>query len=342
MREKKSSWLFSIDVIRVLAFVGIFVFHFLDIQRMQNPAVRSECIWGKFSLSYVCVALFFMISGFGLMKGEEEKFSAKEFYLRRLIRILIPYFICNIFYIIFLGIKIRGFPVPRSISVLDLFFWLTGFSAYLNLYGASFFTFGLGEWFLGALILMYLLFPILRIAVNRLKWKFLLIYAAFYIIWVWIYPIPVPIYTDLLAKLLPFILGMYLKICPIKRQSAFAAGSILVLLLSFFPIFVLDKLEIEYFVTIDAAAIFIILLPLNRIVRENQSISKFFHKAAALEYGMFLCHHAVIWETACLFVRGYTKGSAFLIYLVTVITLTILLGWLATAIQKWGQTLRRV
>ena len=45
----------------------------------------------------------------------------------------------------------------------------------------------------------------------------------------------------------------------------------------------------EYFVTLDAAAIFILMLPLNRIISENKSISVFFHKTSTLEYGMFLC-----------------------------------------------------
>ena len=220
----------------MLAFVGIFVYHFLDVQKMQNPLIQAECVWGKFSLPCVCVALFFLISGYGLMKGEGN-FSVKDFYLRRIIRILIPYLICNVFYIIFLGIKIRGFPVPRSISILDLVFWLTGFSAYLNLFGTSFFTFGLGEWFLGALLLMYLLFPVLRIAVIRLKWKFLLTYALFYVFWVWLDPLPVPIHTDLFAKLLPFILGMYWKMCPVRRQRELSIGSFVILILSFFRYF---------------------------------------------------------------------------------------------------------
>ena len=50
------------------------------------------------------------------------------------------------------------------------------------------------------------------------------------------------------------------------------------------------------------------------------------------------CVHAVIWETACLFIRGYTEGRNFLIYLVMVIVLTVLLGWLATILHQWGKT----
>lgn len=96
-------------------------------------------------------------------------FDIRRFYKKRFIRILIPFYITYLSYFIYkagtTGSFTSFFPPETSAwkIILHSSEWMNGTVS------TEFHTFslGIGEWFLGALIILYLLFPLLRFLMKK-------------------------------------------------------------------------------------------------------------------------------------------------------------------------------
>ena len=204
---KKERILF-INVLRVLAFAAVFYYHAL----MENSAagflpadLALRLTEGaNLHLAKTAVALFFMLSGASLMYAYREDFAAGAFFKKRVTRILVPYWIAS--FVIFAGyfhFRVEGSPL----KLLYNLFALDGYAKTIGL-PAMYFT--IGEWFLGCLMPMYLLFPLLRRLMIKYPAAVLWCATAVYnILAVW-YPFSVIPHANFFLKFYEFILGMYL------------------------------------------------------------------------------------------------------------------------------------
>lgn len=114
----------------------------------------------------VGVYLFFMLSGGGLAYNyAKEKFDIISYYKKRWLKIFPLFYLCYIFFLI---IKIVQKQIYMSDIIPQRFIWtILGMDYYL---GGEVSTYAIvGEWFTGAIIILYLVFPVLLLLYKSKK-----------------------------------------------------------------------------------------------------------------------------------------------------------------------------
>ena len=159
----KKERLFYLDFVRAVAAISIIMTHFNARYLYLNPPVPEKAVlttmvsniyignWG--------VSLFFIISGAALMYVYEEKCDLKIYFKKRFLSIYPMYwiaYICGFLYLFYTNKAVPGAGGPK----INFIFSILGFDGLLAENIPTFYV--LGEWFLGAIICMYILFPLLR------------------------------------------------------------------------------------------------------------------------------------------------------------------------------------
>jgi surface polysaccharide O-acyltransferase-like enzyme len=141
-----------LNLLRGVAILGVVAIHtaahFTYAQGL-SPVVRAHIVIDVFA--HYAVPLFILLSGIALALrygANASPFSARSFYARRLTKILPPYLVFSLFYLLLFAFE-YGPPAPSWIPLA----LLTG-SAHYHL------------WFVAMLIQLYLLFPLLRAALR--------------------------------------------------------------------------------------------------------------------------------------------------------------------------------
>ncbi len=278
------------NVLRVLAFAAVFFYHAL----MENAAegflaaeTAARLTEGtNLHLAKTAVALFFILSGASLMYAYRDRFSVKEYYIRRISRILLPYWVSSL--VIFAGhfhFHVDGNPLKLLFNV----FALDGYASVIGL-PAQYFT--IGEWFLGCLIPMYILFPLLRRAMKARPEAVLLTATVIYaVLAVW-YPFSVIPHANFCLKLYEFILGMYFA----ARHEAQPGGipvfaGLFFLFLLFAPALPVPE---GILTTLSAAAVFLVFAALEPAFRKMPRFMKGIDTCCRYAFEVYLVHHIVI------------------------------------------------
>ncbi|XME02888.1 acyltransferase family protein [Lachnospiraceae bacterium C1.1] len=171
-----------LDLIRAISCVIIVFFHYsYTFYEYAIPGKGTDFLrftngdWGG-----IFVAIFFMISGAALWYNHTGPFGIKgifNFYKKRALSIY-PYFYTA--WIIMYVINSRKLGIwdwggPKSNYLFTLF----GMDGYFSYLGQNYYC--LGEWFLGAIIWLYLLYPLLAFAFRKFRWPSTAILTFLYV-----------------------------------------------------------------------------------------------------------------------------------------------------------------
>ena len=176
-----SNRLFFLDFIRVISILMIILYHF-NIQLLeQSPAAKviPGLVIFHQAIGDLGVTLFIMISGVALMTSSSSRFSAVEFYKKRILAIFPSYWLAYVVVgcVLFL---LRGAWVGDS-QHWKFLLTLTGFDGLTFYRGLNYYL--IGEWFIGFIIVLYLLFPLLRRGVlERPVLTWVLVIALFLVL----------------------------------------------------------------------------------------------------------------------------------------------------------------
>lgn len=170
MKERRNEF----DLMRALAALCIVLFHYSYAFVQYNVGgehidfmMHANGTWGA-----LFVSLFFMLSGASLYynwNGRMTSFSGKggvlDFYKKRFLSIFPMFYIgwavCYVITVIsFNGIRNWGGPYRR------LFLTLFGIDGYFLYRGLNYYL--IGEWFLGAIIMLYVLYPLLQWCMKKI------------------------------------------------------------------------------------------------------------------------------------------------------------------------------
>lgn len=170
MKERRNEF----DLIRAVSTLAIVLFHysyaFVQYDVGGNPVyfmMHANGTWGA-----LFVSLFFMLSGSSLYYNWQDRmtsFTGKggvlDFYKKRFLSIFpmfyIGWIICYIMTVIsFNGLKNWGGPYSK------LFLTLFGVDGYFLYKGLNYYL--IGEWFLGAIIMLYVLYPLLQWCMKKI------------------------------------------------------------------------------------------------------------------------------------------------------------------------------
>lgn len=264
-------------------------------------------------IATIGVGLFFMLSGAGLMLGarENKNFSAWSFYKKRFFKILVPFYIVYLSYLAFTLI----YSAASGMAPLDVFkpypamwkavFTFLGMDAYIGSFGIRTFSLGIGEWFLGCLVLMYICFPLLRKCMLKNKYLTLLLSTFYFIVIVSVYKYfpfaeKVPGFVNFPVKIYDFILGMFFGLLlddgrnekeVLPKWSIVLAG-VITLVYIICPVAVPINENVK--IVILNTAIFMLAISSESLLEKAPGLMKPVGYLCGFTYEFFLIHHVVI------------------------------------------------
>ena len=287
------------DLLRVICF-SIVVFYHMMIQLYFNgmfamDAIEPFFVTANINTGVVAVTLFFMLSGASLVISTKDSVDWKQFYIKRFIRLLFPFYFVNICWFIVRAIRAKSiFALIEGIAPWKILLGVLGIDEWLTLYGVSGFSQGIGEWFLGCLIILYVLFPIFRKLMLKNKILFSAIVISVYVAVIYSYSSSIPVYQNILVKGCEFIFGMYLGAYQgsLNKKAVVVSLPVVVFYLTGkTPLGINSAVNI----TVCALAFFITVSFTENILQKSTYFYKWIAFLSGCSYELFLIHHLVIY-----------------------------------------------
>lgn len=333
-RNIKKKRLFYLDFIRAVALAAILIIHFnatvTGYFTLPHKLFASVLPFGIY-LGDFGSSLFFMVSGASLALTTAPEEKPGYFYYKRA-KAIYPLFwlawlIC--FSIRFVT-KPGYYAAARTSTLLLTVLGLDNFAVAAGWVGMDFAC--VGEWFLGSILFLYLLFPVLHCGLRKhpfITWCVALLVC-----------LPVHLYgwdAKLVAiHLLEFLFGMqYLRFGGKEKAvlaALFAVGTV-----------VCAPMDSKITCFLFSGVAFILLEGISRWL-DRPWPRILCSRLAKLSYAIFLVHHVLIqrmverFDLAALSRRD--TALLFLIYLVTVWAASEALLWLYHRLQKGAAALR--
>lgn len=308
----------SIDFIRSLCAVGIIIFHFYCSTDENLTKLFYEFANGSFGNTIVNI--FFIISGAMLYYNNPKIDSIKRFYYKRFKSIFPMFYLSfTVFYLIW-AIRSRNFLYGGNpVKLLLTLFGVDGYFLYL---GPNYYQ--VGEWFLGAIVILYAIYPLLLWIFNKSTF----LATAIVIILYGIVFIPnlfkINIACNLFSCLISFEVGMLLmKYNQIWKKNIiiFMTSLFLSLVILFVKIYFIHE---NIFNHLLALCSFFFLSYLGDYIMQKKTCNTVFLFISRTSFAVFLLQHIVI-----LFVLGrYMPGNDWIaiLCLLGIIAITIALA----------------
>lgn len=177
----------ELDVLRVLAMFFVITYHFgYEYAAAGLPCFNLFGTTVNFTFGNIAVTIFIALSGgllykrYGVLGCNQGESPLKTFYLKRAKAIYPPFWIVNL-YIPFTMLRHyiadgNAFFLGHPLSIL-----LTpiGFDGYFKVFGVDTYVF-CGDWFVGAIVLLYLLYPLLACCYRKRPATTLIVLAVLY------------------------------------------------------------------------------------------------------------------------------------------------------------------
>lgn len=268
---------------RVLATIGIIFFHFFyDSKCSTKLLFQTETSF----FGYIWVTCFFVISGAVLYYNYPKNFSLKTFYFKRWKSIFPIFYLSWLFWYTVVAISRKtlfwgGNPLKLILSFLgiDGYFYYIIPNYYL-----------VGEWFLGAIIFLYILYPFLCRFINK---NILVIPIVLLLVYIDAYKTKFIINYDILRPFI-YITLFYLGMITIKYKNLFFNNKITgltSLILFLYLCFV--KVDLPCIEQIHGFFLFIVLVQIGNYIM-NFSVNSVFNFLDKISFPIFLFHHQVI------------------------------------------------
>lgn len=311
----KKERLFYLDFIRAIAVVSIVITHFNARYLYTTPQfLEKMIITGSVSNIYIGnwgVSLFFIISGASLMYVYGEKLNLANFFKKRALSIYPMFWIAYTIAFLYLFYINKG--AVSGAPKINIILSIIGFDGYMVENMPTFYI--LGEWFLGAIILMYILFPLLRKLVNEYPILLMCIVTIIYIYIIFFYNIPFNKSKFIFTRIPEILLGMYF-IKYIKRvPHSWAIISFMVLVANwvFKPTW-----DVSLQTTYVGIASFFVLVYISKYFN-IKCVQKICGTLGKYSYSIFLVHHIVIARMMATFdLVAISRAGSYVLFLACV------------------------
>lgn len=325
------------DLLRVVCFSFIIFYH-MTVQLQLNEVFPAEKLIPLYCntnmhIATLAVAVFFMLSGAGLAYTTKEKFEWKSFYKKRFLRLLIPFYIVVI--VLYVA-KLSVFDPESTLADLAgvpkwrIIFTILGIDEWVSMHNIATFSLGIGEWFLGALLILYILFPLFRFCMLKNSKIFFAIATLIYLITVCTYSSNVPVHMSLLLKGYEFIIGMLFGFYFNKFRYRWMVLTVPIVIFFFISPITINMNE-AIKITVLAVAFFVSFSYLENVL--NRYELKPITVLSSYSYELFLVHHAVIHFVTPRAAQYITNiGTTLLLFigqLFIMAVMTVVLKWIS-------------
>lgn len=270
----------SIQIMRIVACVGVFVVHFGQRTNLDGM-VRSITDMGSYG-----VQLFFLISGYLAAAGLERESSIARYYQKRGIRLLPLYVLIIIWYLITETLLEVVYPhIPNDDACLGWLRYVFFLNCFVN--SNNYFWSNLGiTWTIPIFFWFYAIVPVIKKLINRLHNKWFAVLSILIVVSIcvdFIYPCKWFHYSWIL------LVGMML--CYVIRDNKTIA--FFVTTASLASIFLLLK-QRTLFLTCILVDVFVIGLSCEPLIKKlPQHFKNIINKIDAYSYSMYLVHGVV-------------------------------------------------
>ena len=283
--------IYEIDFTRACSCIGIIITHYFS--HAIKPQIKFLYISANSGYGFMYVTVFFSISGIALFNKYSKKFSLIQFFFRRWKSIFPPFYISYFFFFVKTILNCKNKKFIFKCHPLHFIFTVLGIDGYFSYKFCVFYL--IGEWFLGAIIMIYILYPILIWKINKLLYIiiiFISISCGYILI----------IFTKFFniffqRNLIVCITSFYFGIISLKYKKYFfeniyigISSFLLLELLCFIKLF---KNIIIF--QIQGFSLFIFLIQVGKYIM-NTKIKSFFIIISNHSFIIFLVHHQIIKE----------------------------------------------
>lgn len=292
--ENKRERLKYVDLIRVIAMVTVLVCHYTRSLEYAGVGyvnkILPDSIFNVYLGSFG-VSLFFIVSGISLMYTYSGKIGAKKYFKKRILGIYPMYWIAYLIAFLYFFVKNRGFytDTPK----IKILLTVIGMDGYTNWFGDNFYL--LGEWFLGCIIILYILFPLLKLGIEKKPVLTGIIIGLIYVLTCIFYRGPMPLQCVFLVRIPEFALGMYFVKYGWKVNLPIAAVCTAILVVSSFVD--LSMINTVHVTVVMGVASFTLITYICKFIKV-QAFHNICEMIGKYSYAVFLCHHVLIQELA--------------------------------------------
>lgn len=331
--NKNKKRVVAFDFIRCFATICIITFHFLIAGKQIYP---TEYFFINYDLAQVGVSLFFILSGAALYYNNRDSFSYKTYYKKRFMAIF------PLFYVAYIGIFLFAFwkegNIISGIPLRNLIFSVIGMDGLLS-YKIPCMSMT-GEWFLGAIIILYIIYPFIRKCVLKQPLVTILVGSILYIMLYYNYPFEMPILYNPLIRSIEFIFGMvYIELMSRKSEECYTKVNIinliLCLIIAILMLYIKLPIPQMFEITIGGCALFVVMLEIGKKIK-NKKFIEILKLGTKYSFAIFLVHHYIANIIQFHFI-GHTLSwleniLAYIIYLILISLFAKLLLWVTNNI----------
>jgi len=284
-KARKKHKLYEICLMRVLCALGIIVYHFNG---------RSACnikifdriangFWGP-----ILVTIFFSISGAVLYYNYNGSFNIVRFYYKRWKSIYPAFYLCFIYLYLQNVFKYgKIFYNDKPASLILSFLGLDGYFYYKS---PNYYL--IGEWFIGAIIMLYIIYPLLVKVYNKQPLVTIAIVLAGYAFILNTNFFTISVSRNLISCLISFLFG----IVAIQNKSIIE-NKLTIIISTFITVIVLFvSIPIPNDISqhIAGFALFIVLWNLGKIVMKRNVINIIITELDKITFHIFLYQNIAI------------------------------------------------
>ena len=291
MKKKR---LYELDFIRAFSTLLIILTHFnaLFLYLPEKYTGNGIIITAYINSLYIGdwgVALFLIISGAALMYTYRDGVNIKSFYKKRFLTIFPMYWLCYLLVMSYLFLRYKTIN-PLDAAPWKLLLSFIGMDAYLGSITSTWLC--IGEWFLGLIIIVYLLFPIIYHMMNhheRILWCLVL---ALYFGMLLYNPFPLSKPMNIFVRLPEFCFGMaYIKYKEqlLNKRTFFVIGGVLII-----DYLSKSMLPVSLRTTYLGIIAFLAFVIVAQYVEKVSCIRKIVSWICKHSYIIFLIHHRIL------------------------------------------------
>ena len=292
-RENRRGRLAGIDFVRCACAVIIVCYHYScsSANTYHFFAATANGTWGD-----LVVTVFFAVSGaclYASYPALEGRPALKRYFLRRWKAIFPMFYLAFAFFYLSNVLHTGTFFYEPRVSPWSLILTVFGLDGYLIYRIPNYFI--IGEWFLGAIILLYCLYPLVLRAMKVRFLMPLLLLAGYYLV------LETGIFRILPFRNLIICLGsFYLGMVMAKHRGFFFENRVfpwacmaLFLLLAIVPLPVPLNQYVVLLMQFEGVLLFVSLAFIGRFL-ERFKVHRGIRWIAGLSYPVFLLHHQIV------------------------------------------------
>ena len=288
----------ALDFVRALCAIGIILFHISCYTSAEAKKVLYTYANGDFG--QIIVGVFLLISGGVLYHNYSNIPSLSVFYYKRW-KSIFPMFYITWLHFYVQGVLEHGELFWKGKKVLLLS--LLGMDGYFYYRVDNYYS--VGEWFLGAIVFLYLLYPIYTFLVNKIRWKILFIMIP---LWIWQINSDFFVISDsrnIIYCSLLFVIGMLLFRYGLYRHILLRIASLIIsAIILFVPIPGPDACKSLLLIV----SIFVVLFSIGELVMKVGIVGKCFAFLGGLSFPMFLVQNKIGGRVVSLFAPSSTTA----------------------------------